>query len=147
MKKKWFQHQRGLCCWSGGRLKTRTSLQILLIIIWRLPRCALMSSSPRMSEGARRRKKREKARLLLLRDLKQQPFSLILKRHFKEGCARLSTKVALTKTHQTRSPPRRRRSRSPSRRRSATTATRTCWWLPRSRISPAGTSACLQTGR
>lgn len=60
MKKKRFQHQRGLCCWSGSRLKTQTLLQILLIIIWRLPRCALMSPSPRMTNGIRGGQKNNK---------------------------------------------------------------------------------------
>lgn len=162
----WFQDQRGLCCYSGGQLKTQTSLQILLIIILRLPCCALMSPSPWMMNGIRGGQK--KMVLKNNKEIKSLTFTRRAAAHFfsvkqqfllfslrdtrrREASGRKSAPSheghGDQETHQTRSPPRRRRSRSPSRRRSATTSTRTCWWLPRSRISPAGTSACLQTGR
>lgn len=48
-------------------------------------------------------------------------------------------------THQMRSLPRPLRSRSPSRRRISMTTTHTCWWIPRSQISPGDTSVCLRT--
>lgn len=46
-------------------------------------------------------------------------------------------------THLRHSPPRPPHSHNPSHHRISTTVTHTCWWSPRSQISPGDTSVCL----